>query len=124
MMKVDRYALECDLAETYHIFDIYELPLRKVALFSYGLRDNSRIKLKMNEMNYSFETILLAGITDKLSYLLWSRSDDATKGINKPDSILSKLLGVESDTQKDHMTFNTGEDFEKMRIEILNKEKR
>ena len=124
MMKVDRYALECDLAETYHIFDIYELPLRKVALFSYGLRDNSRIKLKMNEMNYSFETILLAGITDKLSYLLWSRSDDATKGINKPDSILSKLLGVESDTQKDYMTFNTGEDFEKMRIEILNKEKR
>ena len=124
MMKVDRYALECDLAETYHIFDIYELPLRKVALFSYGLRDNSRIKLKMNEMNYSFETILLAGITDKLSYLLWSRSDDAAKGINKPDSILSKLLGVESGNQKDHITFNTGEDFEKMRIEILNKEKR
>ena len=124
MMKVDRYALECDLAETYHIFDIYELPLRKVALFSYGLRDNSRIKLKMNEMNYSFETILLAGITDKLSYLLWSRSDDATKGINKPDSILSKLLGTEGDNKKDHMTFNTGADFEKMRIEILNKEKR
>lgn len=121
MMKVDKYALECDLAETYHIFDIYGLPLRKVALFSYGLRENSRIKMKMSGELYLFETMLLAGILDKLSLLLWSKTDDAQRGRNKPESILSKLLGTSTQENREYMTFDSIEDFERMRNQILNK---
>ena len=121
MMKVDKYALECDLAETYHIFDIYGLPLRKVALFSYGLRENSRIKMKMSGELYPFETMLLAGILDKLSLLLWSKTDDAQRGRNKPESILSKLLGTSTQENREYMTFDSIEDFERMRNQILNK---
>lgn len=121
MMKVDKYALECDFAETYHIFDIYGLPLRKVALFSYGLRENSRIKMKMSGELYPFETMLLAGILDKLSLLLWSKTDDAQRGRNKPESILSKLLGTATQENREYMTFDSIEDFERMRNQILNK---
>lgn len=120
MINLDRYALECDLAETYHIYNIKELPLSKVALFSYGLRENSRIKLKMNNMKYSFETMMMAGILDKLSILVWSKSDEASKGTNKPESILAKLLGIEQSTEKDHVVFNSSNEFETARLEILN----
>lgn len=121
MMKVDKYALECDLAETYHIFDIYGLPLRKVALFSYGLRENSRIKMKMSGELYPFETLLFAGILDKLSLLVWSKTDDAQSGKNKPKSILLKMLGESTQEDREYMTFDSIEDFERMRNQILNK---
>ena len=39
MLNTDSDALECDLAETYHIYNYKELPLKKVALFSVGLRE-------------------------------------------------------------------------------------
>ena len=47
MVKTDKDAWMCDLAETYHIYDYESLPLSKVAIFSVGLRANSRIKMKM-----------------------------------------------------------------------------
>ena len=40
MMALDEDALVCDLAETYHIFDMYELPCLKVATLAKGLRVN------------------------------------------------------------------------------------
>lgn len=124
MMKIDKDLLECDLAETYHIFNMYELPLKKVALFSYGLRENSRIKLKMNGMNYSFETMLLAGALDRLTLLVWGQTKDGSKGINRPDSILSKLMGEETKTNREHMVFETSEDFERYWNQIISKGER
>ena len=43
-MRVDKEALECDLAETYGIYDINTLPISKIAIFAKGLREKSRIK--------------------------------------------------------------------------------
>lgn len=121
MMKLDKYALECDLAETYHIYEMHELPLQKVALFSYGLRNNSRIKLKMSGEMYSFETMLLAGIMDRLSLLWWAKTPDAQRGTNKPESILSNILGINSKDSRNYMVFDSIEDFERMRNEIIKK---
>lgn len=121
MIKLDKYALECDLAETYQIYDIQELPLLKVALFSYGLRANSRIKLKMSGEEHSLETLLLAGIMDRLSLLWWSKTDDGMHGINKPNMVLPTLLGVEQTSNKTHLVFDSGEAFENARREILTK---
>ena len=119
MMKIDKYALECDLAETYHIYDIYELPLQKVALFSYGLRENSRIKLKMSNLNYSLDTRLLAYMADKLAYLVWFKTKDGFKGINRPQSILSALLNEEEGNGGNNMSFDSPEAFEEYRNKIL-----
>lgn len=120
MIRLDKDSLECDLAETYHIYNMYELPLKKVALFSYGLRENSRIKMKMNSIDYPFEHIMMAGILDKLSLLLWSMAGDPHKN-KKPESILSKLLGMTETTNKDFAVFESAEEFERKRQAVLNK---
>lgn len=108
MIAIDETSLICDLAETYHIYDYKSLPLSKVAAFSVGLRENSRIKMKMNSMKYSLETVLLAAVVDRLSILIWAKTEDGTHGINKPISIVDKLLGEKEDI----VGFDTPTDFE------------
>lgn len=102
----------CDLAETYHIYNYKSLPARKVAALSVGLRDNSRIKMKMQGMNYSLETIFLAGVVDRLSQLVWMQTKDGIAGTNQPKSTLAYLLNDGDDEQKEIKGFDTAEDFE------------
>ena len=116
MIAVDEAALECDLAETYHIYDYRALTPDRVALFSIGLRDNSRIKLKINDQKCSFETLLLAAAVDRLSLLFWSKTDDAKNNRNRPASILAKL--TESEPQRDFVVFESAEAFEEALKEI------
>lgn len=118
MIATDENALICDLAETYHIFDYKSLPLSKVATFCVGLRTDSRIKMKMNNVSYSLDTILLAAITDKLSILAWQNTNDATNGINRPKSILSQLLGEKDDN--DVESFESPKEFERTWNSIIN----
>jgi len=119
MIKTDESALICDLAETYHIYDYRSLPLKTVATFSVGLRENSRIKMILANVKYSFETMLLASILDNLNLRTWAMRKDESTG--KPQSIVNKMLGVvEEDTRKE-MVFNSGQEFEEMRNKILQK---
>lgn len=112
MIHCDRDMLLCDLAETYHIYDLQELPLNKVALFSYGLSEESRIKRKMRGDKVVLDTMLRALIADNLRTLVYFQTEDARKGINKPESIVNKLLGKEEQSHE-YMTFKTSEDFQK-----------
>ena len=43
MLKVDKDAVICDFAETYHIYNIWELPLKNVATLACGLGNNSEL---------------------------------------------------------------------------------
>lgn len=95
MIKADEDALICDLAETYHIYDYRQLPLKMVAVFSVGLRNNSRIKMKMNNQPVEIDTLLIAGISDKLSTLVWWKTKDGQKGVNKPDSLVESITNVQ-----------------------------
>lgn len=117
MMNVDEYALQCDLAETYHIYEMKELPLSKVALFAIGLRGDSRIKLKIQDLKYSLDTVLLANIVDRLSYLVWFKTKDGQKGRNRPMSVAQKLLGL-GETKK-VIAFTSASDFENAKHAIL-----
>ena len=67
----------------------------------------------MNNQLATSEIILLSGILDRLSLLLWTKTKDAVKGHNKP-----KML-VDSFVQKQVTAFNSREEFEKERIRIL-----
>ena len=58
MIAADEEALICDLAETYNIYDYRSLSPRMAAVFSCGLRDDSRIKLAMSDTKYPLGTIL------------------------------------------------------------------
>ena len=118
MIKSDEDALICDLAETYHIYDYRQLPLKMVAVFSVGLRNNSRIKMKMNNQPVEIDTLLIAGISDKLSTLVWWKTKDGQKGVNKPDSLVESITNVQP-KEKNVIAFSSGEDFINRRNELL-----
>ncbi len=116
MINLDEEALECDFAESYHIYNYRELPLRKAALYAVGLRNNSRIKLKAADMSYPLDTILQAMATDRLSMLTWLKTKDGANGVNRPKLILSTLLGsIDND---DVMTFESADEYEETRKKI------
>lgn len=117
MIKCDEFALICDLAETYQIYDYKTMPPIRVAIFAVGLRDNSRIKLKMSKQRVSLDTSLLAGISDSLNMLVWMNSVDGQKGRNRPTLITSLLS--EQKEKNENVTFASGEDFENYRNRLI-----
>ena len=92
MMITDEDALICDLAETYGIYDIRSLPVVTVATFSIGLKGDSRIMKKMSGMKVDNATLLQAAIFDRLSFLAWTKTKDAQHGLNRPESLVEKLM--------------------------------
>ena len=117
-MNFDEEALLCDLAETYHIYDYEQLSLDKIAVFSIGLRDSSRIKMKMSDQTTSFDTMLLAGIKDALSILVWFKTKDGQKGTNRPKMVTELLTKKEVKPKRNH-SFHSGEEFEKYRNKLF-----
>ena len=91
MLKADRDALLCDLAEVYHIYDMRALPTLTLAALSVGLRDDSRIKMKLAGMTYVSPLILLSAIADNLALFRYSMT--AKKGSNPPDLYMDLLSG-------------------------------
>lgn len=123
MIATDEDALICDLAETYQIYDYRRLPLKMVAVFSFGLRENSRIKMKMNDIEVPFETMLLAGIQDKLNVLIWQQTKDGMNGRNYPASMVALLTKSHQKLKtSDLVGFESSEDFLKEREKLLRKE--
>lgn len=118
MLQVDEEALICDLAETYNIYRMKDFSPAEIATFAKGLRENSRIKLLINDEKISLETTLQASIVDRLSLLVWLNSSDGAEGINKPDSIL-KLLRNETEKSSDTCSYETIEEYEAERNRIL-----
>ena len=106
MIELDEAALICDLAETYQIFDYRSLPVQLVATLSAGLRDNSRIKLKVAGSEVSLETIILAAIADNLSIMRAGFSKDKK---NKPFLFLDAIYGEKKQKVKG---FKTAAEFE------------
>ena len=121
MIRQDEDALICDLAETYRIYDYRQLPLLQVAVFAYGLRDDSRIKKIISNQVVSLDTLLFASMVDRLSLSLWLQTKDGQKGANRPNSIVDQLTNREEKDEKDYLVFKSGEDFEKYREKLLTK---
>lgn len=101
----------CDLAETYHIYDFTGLSPDLVATFVVGLRDNSRVKMKMTETKLTVEQILLAIIADCLQFIAWTKTKESRKGKYKQKSILKTLQGTEK-KKDDLISFASVEEFE------------
>lgn len=119
MIGFDEDALICDLAETYHIYDYRQLPPSRIAVFSCGLRENSRIKMKLSNQSVPLDITLLAGIVDRLSMIMWQKTKDGQSGKNKPTFILDLLSG-KPQAEKKEVVFNSSEEFEKTRKALLN----
>lgn len=116
MLRYDEDALICDLADTYGVHDYRSLPCRTVAAFSVGLRDDSRIKMKIAGMKQPMDIMLLAAIADRLSILAWQKTEDGMKGRKAPKSILEELT---KETETKETVALTIEEFEARRKAIL-----
>ena len=117
MISCDEEALICDLAETYGIFDYKALPLKLVATLSVGLRENSRIKMKLSGVKTTTDMMLLASAVDRLSLLVWAKTEDGQNNVNRPKSILAILTGNKEES--DVVAFETVEEFEAERERIM-----
>jgi hypothetical protein len=106
--------LVCDLAETYHIYDMRALPVRTLAVLACGLGANSRVWATMCGYKAKWSDIVQAMIADRLAILQWFQTEDGHKGINRPQLLAPMLLGQSDqseDKEKEYITFDSGEDF-------------
>jgi hypothetical protein len=115
MLNLDEDAVICDLAETYQVYDWRSLPLHLVATFVCGLGQNSRIKRKLSNEEYTTEELLLMNISDCLSLLVWQNTKDGQKGKNMP-KLFTEMLNEKKEAT---LTFDTPEEFEARRKALL-----
>lgn len=118
MIHLDEEAVICDLAEVYHVLNYRGLSPRLVAVLCLGLSDNSRIKKKMSNRKLDTDELLLAALVDRVSLLLWAQTKEAQKGINKPKSII-KMFESETHEQSEYKSFDSVQEFERKRAELL-----
>lgn len=104
MIRTDETALICDLAETYHIHDYRSLPVKLIAALSAGLRENSRIKMKINNEPVDRYVFFLAVIADRIAAL-------TTK--DAPSLVDILLNQGREKSQKTVMAFSSGAEFDR-----------
>lgn len=100
--------LICDLAETYHIYDIRSFTAEYIATLVIGLRDSSRIKLKASGLRVEIDTLLLAHIADNTAINFYAKTKDAKSGKNRPKSLVKTFC---SDPNKELKQYENGADF-------------
>ena len=119
MIRTDEDALTCDLAETYHIYEYRAFPIKLIATLAAGLRDDSRIKMRLAGTHVRPSFLLSAMAVDALNILVWQQTEDGHKGRNAPDRIARDLLGEEIKENKNIAAFDSPEEFERRRKEII-----
>ena len=119
MIALDEDALICDLAETYHIFNMMQFPAEYVATLAIGLRQDARIKMKAVGMEYDLRSMLLAHIADNTAITAWLNSKNAEKGKDRPTSFV-RTLTEKIDPSTKPRTFVSGDDFDKERERLIN----
>lgn len=93
MIATDKDALICDMAETYKVFDLWALPVPMLATLAAGLRDDSRIKIKLSGARAATDTLLLASIADALNFLAWAKTKAAQTGQKPPQIVFERVYG-------------------------------
>ena len=105
----------CDLAEYYSVLNFLEYKPSFIATLVLGLRDNSRLMMKLANRKITLSESLEALTVDALNLLLWVKTKDSTKGRNKPRSLYDELC----EDKKTFNGFNTIEEYEKEKQRIL-----
>ena len=85
-----------------------------------GLPAESRSKRRITGQKYPDEILMLALILDTVRAIAWRQTEDGVNGKNPPPSMYEALTGTErKEPERNHMVFESGEDFEAARNEIL-----
>ncbi len=105
------------MAETYHVLNWRELPLRTAAILASGLHEDCRCFRKLNGQKVESDRSVQLAILDELRMLVWMQTKDAVKGRNRPESVLGALLNPK--TRSKVIGFRTPEEFEARRKMII-----
>ena len=124
IIKENEDDLVCDLMQYYHISNWRSYSPFFISTLTFGLPEESRIMKTLSGMKYSIDRMLIAVIADKLSLLWWAKTVDGQKNQNRPKSFVDILIGnVKKEESKDIITFNTPEEFEAYRAELVERKK-
>lgn len=74
--------------------------------------------MALANINITTDQMLLAEIVDGMNLLLWTKTKDATKGRNKPKSLLQSLL-KNQENKDEYEVFKDGKEFERMKELII-----
>ena len=92
--------------------------MNTAAVLACGLPEESRIVRNRTGMQYSSVEMMLAGIFDRVSLLLYAQTKDAKKNRNRPKSLLEEMT---RDRSNEAVAFESAEGFEAARQRILHK---
>ena len=121
LLKEYEDEITCDLAEYYGIYDYRKLSPRYLITLLVGLREDSRLVLKITGRSYSMSQIMQAYIVDRLSVLVWQKTKDGAKGKNRP-KLLSEMM-LKSKDETEIQAFNSADEFERHRKAIIERRK-
>ena len=105
------------MAETYHVYNWRELPLKTAAVLASGLHEDCRSFRRLNKRKIATDQYLQLMMLDELRVLHWLHTEDARKGKNRPESVLQKVL--EPEKRIEVTGFRTPEEFEARRKSII-----
>ncbi len=103
MLSEDEGLFICDMAETYHVLDYRALPVPLLATLASGLRENSRIKMKIAGVNYLPPEVVIPLGVDYIKMILKALVND-----KKKEEYLSNLMHKK---EKDFKVYDSGADF-------------
>lgn len=109
MIETDESALICDFAETYHIYDYRALPVSYAATLAYGLRGDSRIRLKLGEVREEVPCFISAAkAADCLALFVNSLREEPEEC---PALLTDIIYGRGQKEEKKKTSYSSGEDF-------------
>lgn len=73
----------------------------------------------INGQLVTLDTLLLAGISDKLGTLVWFQTEDGEKGQNRPVPLVNMLTNNQAEKKDDVIIFDSGEDFSEQRLRLI-----
>lgn len=117
MFSLDREAVICDFAETYHIYTFKGLPARYVATLAVGLRENSRIKLRLAGVkNTPPEIVISALLLDALRDLRFMIARYLSLEVERGESMTDLIYGKDEPTKRG---YSSAKEFEEAREKIM-----
>lgn len=115
MLSEDRDAVICDLAETYHIYDMAAVPVQTLATLCAGLRDDARIKMRFSEMQHIPDVFMMTRMADALTMILHILTGDKKEPALYQDIVMGKRK-----KQDDTEGFASPEEFLAARKRFIN----
>lgn len=119
MLERSEDSLICDLAETYHIYDMRSFKVSYIAILAAGLREDSRVMMLFSGNKIRPSLLLQAASLDKLALLWWAETKDGQKNRNRPESVVESLTKENKQTEEPPIVFESAEDFNKTREEMI-----